>query len=111
MVLEAQFGEEIGKGIPRIVECLNDSSSYVSSAAVRGLSSLGAHRTCPSVSPLLVSQMMLEAQFREEIGKTIPRIVECLRDSDKDVRMAGAEALSSLGAYRTCPSVSPLLVS
>ena len=55
--------------------------------------------------------MMLEAEFREEIGKGIACIVECLKNSDEDVRSAAAEALSSLGAYRMCPSVSPLLVS
>ena len=54
---------------------------------------------------------MLKAEFREEIGMSIPHIVECLKDSDEDVRSAAAEALSSLGAYRMCPSVSPLLVS
>ena len=54
-MLEAEFREEIGKGIPRIVECLKDSSSYVCSTAAEALSSLGAYRTCPSVSPLLVS--------------------------------------------------------
>jgi len=54
---------------------------------------------------------MFEAQRREEIGKAILHIVEGLKDSDKDVRSAAAKGLSSLGAYRTCPSVSPLLVS
>jgi len=54
---------------------------------------------------------MFEAEFREEIGKAIPRIVERLEDSQSDIRSAAAEGLSSLGAYRTCPSVFPLLVS
>jgi HEAT repeat protein len=55
--------------------------------------------------------MMFEVEFREEIGKAIPRIVECLKDSDEDVRSAAVEALSLLGAYCMCPSVSPLLLS
>ena len=55
--------------------------------------------------------MMLEVEFREEIGKGIPWIVKCLKDPDQDVCSAAAEALSSLGAYCMCPSVSPLLVS
>ena len=55
--------------------------------------------------------MMFEADFREEIGKAIPRIVEYLKDSDWSVRRAAAQGLSSLGAYRTCPYVSLLLVS
>ena len=54
-MLEVEFREEIGKAMPRIVECVKDSSWYVSSAALRVLSSLGAYRTCPFVSPLLVS--------------------------------------------------------
>jgi len=54
---------------------------------------------------------MLEAELWEEIGKTMPRIVEYLKDSSSYVRSTAAKALSSLGAYRTCLSVSPLLVS
>jgi hypothetical protein len=54
---------------------------------------------------------MFKAEFREEIGKAIPRIVECLKDSDEDVCSAAAEALSSLGAHCMCLSGSPLLVS
>jgi len=54
---------------------------------------------------------MFEVEFREEIGKAIPRIVESLKDPDYGVRRAAAEGLLSLGAYRPCPSVSPLLVS
>jgi len=54
-MLEAELREEIGKAMPCIVECLKDSSSYDPSAAIRMLSSLGAHRTYPSVSPLIVS--------------------------------------------------------
>ena len=54
---------------------------------------------------------MFEAEFREDIGKAIPRIVECLKDPAYIVRRDAAEGLSSLGAYRTWPSVSPLLGS
>jgi len=54
--------------------------------------------------------MMFKAELREDIGKGIPRIVECLKDSNSYVPSAAAEALSSLGAYRTSPCVSPLLM-
>jgi len=54
---------------------------------------------------------MLEAELRKEIGKTMPRIVEYLKDSSSYDRSATAKALSSLEAYRTYPSVSRLLVS
>jgi HEAT repeat protein len=54
---------------------------------------------------------MFEVEFREEIGKAIPHIVECLKDSSWSVRSAATKALSSLGAYCTCPSVPPLLLS
>ena len=52
--------------------------------------------------------MIFEAEFREEIGKAIPRFVEYLKHSNIFVRSTAAEGLSSLGAYRTCSSVSPL---
>jgi hypothetical protein len=55
--------------------------------------------------------MIFEAEFQEEIGKAIPCIVECLRDSGMYICTAAAEALSSLGAYCMCPSDSPLLLS
>ena len=55
--------------------------------------------------------MMFEAEFREEIGKAVPRIVECLKNAAWRVRRAAAQGLSSLGTYCTCPSVSLLLVS
>jgi hypothetical protein len=55
--------------------------------------------------------MMFEAKLWKEIGKGIPRIVECLEDSSWDVRSAAAKELSSLGVYCMCLSVSPLLVS
>jgi len=54
---------------------------------------------------------MFKAEFREEIGKAIPCIVECMKDPDYHVRSAAAEGLLLLGAYRMCPSVSPLLES
>jgi hypothetical protein len=54
---------------------------------------------------------MFEAELREEISKAIPRIVECLKDSNNDVRSATISVLSSFGEYCMCPSVSPLLVS
>jgi hypothetical protein len=55
MIFEVELREEIGKGIPLLVEGLEDSSFYVPSAAAEGLSSLGAYRMYPSVPPLLVS--------------------------------------------------------
>jgi hypothetical protein len=54
---------------------------------------------------------MFEAEFRGEIGKAIPCILEYLKDSDEGVCSAGAKALSSLGAYRMCPCPSSAAVS
>jgi hypothetical protein len=54
---------------------------------------------------------MFKAELREEIGKAIPRIVKYLKDSDEHFCSTAAEALSSLGAYCRCPSLSPLLLS
>jgi len=54
---------------------------------------------------------MFQAEFQEEIGKAIPFIAECLKDSNPSVQSAAVSVLSLLGAYRMCPSVSPLLES
>ena len=54
---------------------------------------------------------MFEAECQEEIGKAIPRIAECMKNPQEYLCSAAAEGLSSLGAYRMCPSVFPLLVS
>ena len=50
--------------------------------------------------------MIFKAEFREEIVKAIPCIVECLKNSDTHVCSAAAQGLSLFGAYRMCPSVS-----
>ena len=55
--------------------------------------------------------MIFQVELREDIGKAIPCIVECLRDSNPGVRSAAVSVLSLLGSYRTCSSDSPLLVS
>jgi len=57
---------------------------------------------------LSCSSMMFAAELREEIGKAIPRVVECLKDSANSVCSAAVSVLSSLGAHCMCPSVSPL---
>jgi HEAT repeat protein len=111
MMFEAELREEISKAIPPIVECLKDSYQDVRSATTEALSLLGAYCMCPSVSLLLLSLMMFEVEFHEEIGKAIPCIIVYLKDSAVDVRSAAVSVLSSLGAYRMCPSVSLLLVS
>ena len=55
--------------------------------------------------------MLFKADLREEIGKAIPHIVEYLKDLSNSVRSTAIRVLLSLGAYRMCPSVSPLQVS
>jgi hypothetical protein len=42
----AEFREDIRVAIPGFVECLKDSTYYVRSAAIEGLSKLGAHGLC-----------------------------------------------------------------
>jgi len=54
---------------------------------------------------------MFQAELQEEIGKGILHIVEYLKALSWGVRSAAISVLSLLGAYRTCPSVSLLLVS
>jgi len=48
---------------------------------------------------------MFQAEFREDIGKAIPCIVECLKDPDYHVRSAATQGLSLLGAYGMCLSL------
>jgi len=47
----AELGEEFRIVAPIIVRCLKDSSDWVRSSALDGLSCIAAHGTCPS-SPL-----------------------------------------------------------
>jgi len=54
---------------------------------------------------------MFQGELQEEIDKAIPHIVECLKDERSNVRGTTVSVLQSLGAYRMCPSVCPLLVS
>jgi hypothetical protein len=41
-----EFREDIRAAIPGFVECLKDSTYYVCSASIEGLSQLGAHGLC-----------------------------------------------------------------
>ena len=50
---------------------------------------------------------MFQAEMRDEIGKAIPCVVKCLK-SDNNCSASVSIVLSSLEAYRMCPSVSPL---
>jgi len=45
-----------------------------------------------------VCSSIFVAEFKEEVRTTIPATVECLRDSDSDVREAAIELLSMLAA-------------
>ena len=49
---------------------------------------------------------MFKAELREEIGKAIPCIIECLKDPNNNVRSTATKGLSLLGAYGMCPSNS-----
>jgi len=42
-----------------------------------------------------ITEMIVD-EFRESIRPAIPQIIALLSDSDEDVRMAGANALSNL---------------
>ena len=48
---------------------------------------------------LLLRSSLFVAEFREAVRAAIPGIVECLKDSDSDVRNAAVSGLSALGVH------------
>lgn len=88
------------KIIPSIVKCLQDENDRVRETAIVGLSVLaryGEHQ-CPLPNNML--SIMVIDELREEIRIAIPKIAECLKDDDEDVRCAAIECLSGLAEYR-----------
>ena len=62
-----------------------------------------------SVPGLLLRSSLFVAQLREAIGTAIPGIVECLNDSDSDVRNAAVSGLSALGVHGLYQHPSPVV--
>src|SRR5712675_1976704 len=67
-------------------------------------------RVCVNVTLQWVCSSAFVAEFREDVQITIPAIVECLRDSDSDVRSAAIEVLSRLAAQGMCGHHSTALL-
>jgi hypothetical protein len=57
---------------------------------------------CVSFPDTLLHSSIFVAELCQAIGAAIPGIVECLRDSDPDVRSAAISGLSELGAHGLC---------
>ena len=57
---------------------------------------------CISIPHPLLRSSLFVAEFREAVGAAIPGIVECLKDSDSDVRNAAVSRLSALGVHGLC---------
>ena len=87
--------------ISGIVECLKDPDSYVRNTAITGLATLGAHglRHLPC---LFLRSSLFVGELREAVGAAIPGMVECLKDSEWQVREAAVRGLSALGAHGLC---------
>ncbi len=85
-----------------MVEFLKDSDQYILKAAIDGLSSLAAHGMCYLLFPFMVV-----AELRGDIQRAIPGIVECLKHSDRHVRQAANNVLSSLAAHGMCYLLFP----
>ena len=62
---------------------------------------------CVTCYSHLTSSTMAVAELRGGIQRAIPGIVECLKDSNQNVRQAAIDGLSSLAAHRMCDHLSP----
>ena len=54
---------------------------------------------CVIFPDLLLCSSLFLAELREVVSAAIPSIVECLKDSDSDVRNVAITGLSALGAH------------
>jgi HEAT repeat protein len=91
----AEFQESIVSAIPQIIALLSDSDLDVCLAGANTLLKLSEQGKNIKYSGLALL-MSTVAEFRESIGSTIPQIITFLSDSDSNIRLAGAEALSKL---------------
>ena len=57
---------------------------------------------CVTVPPMLMYSIMSSAELHKDIQTAIPRIVRCLKDSQRNVRWAAFNGLSSLTTHGTC---------
>ena len=62
---------------------------------------------CATFCSHSMSSTIIVAELRGDIQRTIPIIVECLKDSHKDVRQAAINGLSSLAAHCMCYLLFP----
>ncbi len=65
---------------------------------------------CVTFCSHLMSSTMVVVELRGDIQRAIPGIVECLKDSDQNVRKAAINGLSSLVAHRMCYHLFPFAV-
>ena len=64
---------------------------------------------CVSVPDLLLRSSLFVVELREAIGMAIPAIVECLEDSDRDVRSTAISGLLKLAAHGLCQRPGPIV--
>ena len=57
---------------------------------------------CVIFPDLLLRSSLFVAELREAVGAAIPGMVECLKDSEWQVREAAVRGLSALGAHGLC---------
>ena len=95
--LLAEFHPLIEPAIPGIISLLKDKHESIRKAGIDALSKISEHGKRVSLSPWhLVWLIDIVAKFGLSIEPAIPVIIALLKDSDKGVRKAGADAVSKL---------------
>ena len=64
---------------------------------------------CVIFPDLLLRSSLFVAELADAIRMTIPGIVDCVKDSDSDVRNAAISVLSALGKHGSCQPPSSVV--
>jgi len=87
----------IKPAIPGITSLLKDNHQSIRKAGIDALSKISEHGKRVSLSPWHVVWLIdIVAKFQPLIEPAIPVIIALLKDGDKGVRKAGADAVSKL---------------
>jgi HEAT repeat protein len=95
--LLAKFHPLIEPAIPEIISLLDDNDESIRKAGIDALSKFSEHGKRVSLSPWHVVWLIdIVAKFRPLVKPATPVIIALLKDGDKGVRKAGADAVSKL---------------
>ena len=91
------FQDKMREAIIEIMESLKSSDSDVRSTGISVLTQALKIGTWPQCYVLCCMVLNLHtATFQNEMRQAIPRIMECLKDADADVRMAAISLLTDI---------------